>query len=63
VLPVSFVFFGPSCKRIIVICGSMAHSDEDAPSFTFHFAMFPSVIVGDMAGIEKLCAACLIDDV
>ena len=27
------------------------------PSFTFQLAMFPSVIVGDIAGIVKFCAA------
>ena len=26
------------------------------PSFTFQLVIFPSVIVGDMAGIVKLCA-------
>ena len=27
------------------------------PSLTFQLAMFPSVIVGDIAGIVKFCAA------
>ena len=31
--------------------------ENESPSFTFQLAMFPSVIVGDIAGMVKFCAS------
>ncbi len=38
-------------------CALDAEYHSYIPSLTFQLAMFPSVIVGDMAGMVKLCAA------
>ena len=41
----------------VSISRSTSPVEKESPSFTFQDAMLPSVIVGDMAGIVKLCGS------
>lgn len=41
----------------VSISRSTSPVEKESPSLTFQLAMFPSVMVGDMAGMVKLCAS------